>query len=80
MITLNTEKISNIGTFLSDSLKECNIKESELIVYVDKNSLRKIDEDLFYRLNNSEKEFIPSDNEITVSFNNLKVIIKEKCV
>lgn len=82
MVTLSTEKINNIGKYLSENLHECGIKESEIIVYVDKHDLRKIDEDLYYRLNdnneNKEDNFIPSDNEITILFHNLKFIIKEK--
>ena len=43
-------------------------------------ALKKIDEDLFYRMNenNKEKEFIPSEKEIIISFPNVKLIINEK--
>ena len=39
-----------------------------------------IDEDLFFRINenNKEKEFIPSEKEIIISFPNVKLIINEK--
>lgn len=84
MVTLSTEKINNIGKYLSENLHNCGIKNSEIIIYVDKNDLRKIDEDLYYRLNNNdenkENDFTPSDNEITILFHNLKFIIKEKSV
>ena len=45
-----------------------------------KESFRKIDEDLFYRINenNKEKKFIPSEKEIIISFPNVKLIINEK--
>ena len=80
MVSLNTEKISTLGKYISEELHKCHIKNSEIIVYVTKEDLIKIDEDLFYRLNKEnkdDKEFIPSNDEITISFKNLKFIIKK---
>jgi hypothetical protein len=78
MVTLNTNKIGEIGNYLSEQFKNCGINKSEIIVYVNKYDFSKIDEDLFYRLNNDKNNFLPSNDEITISFHNLKFIIKEK--
>ena len=80
MIMLNTNKIQEIGDIVSNQMKQLNINDSILLINVDKESFRKIDEDLFYRINenNKEKEFIPSEKEIIISFPNVKLIINEK--
>lgn len=80
MIMLNTNKISEIGNYISEQMKELNINDSILNINVDVESFKKIDEDLFYRMNenNKEKEFIPSEKEIIISFPNVKLIINEK--
>ncbi len=78
MVTLNTHKISEIGNYLSEQLHNCGINKSDIIVYVNKSDLIKIDEDLYYRLNDKTDNFIPSNNEIKISFHNLNFIIKEK--
>lgn len=77
---LNTNKISEIGNYISEQMKNLNIKESTFNVYVDSDSFKKIDEDLFFRINgkNDDKEFIPSEKEILISFPNIKFIINEK--
>ena len=80
MIMLNTNKIQEIGNYISEQMRELNINDSMLLINVDKDSFKKIDEDLFYRINenNKEKEFIPSEKEIIISFPNVKLIINEK--
>jgi hypothetical protein len=80
MIMLNTNKIQEIGDIISEQMRQLNINDSTLLINVDKESFRKIDEDLFYRINenNKEKEFIPSEKEIIISFPNVKLIINEK--
>ncbi len=80
MIMLNTNKISEIGNYISEQMKELKINDSILNINVDVESFKKIDEDLFYRMNenNKEKEFIPSEKEIIISFPNVKLIINEK--
>lgn len=80
MIMLNTIKISEIGNYISEQMREININDSILNINVDTESFKKIDEDLFYRMNenNKEKEFIPSEKEIIISFPNVKLIINEK--
>ena len=80
MIMLNTNKIQEIGDIVSEQMRLLNINDSILLINVDKESFRKIDEDLFFRINenNKEKEFIPSEKEIIISFPNVKLIINEK--
>ena len=80
MIMLNTNKIQEIGDYISEQMRQLNINDSMLLINVDKESFKKIDEDLFYRINenNKEKEFIPSEKEIIISFPNVKLIINEK--
>lgn len=80
MIMLNTNKISEIGNYISEQMRELKINDSTLNINVDVESFKKIDEDLFYRMNenNKEKEFIPSEKEIIISFPNVKLIINEK--
>ena len=80
MIMLNTNKIQEIGDYISEQMRQLNINDSMLLINVDKESFKKIDEDLFYRMNenNKEKEFIPSEKEIIISFPNVKLIINEK--
>ena len=80
MIMLNTNKISEIGNYISEQMRELKINDSILNINVDVESFKKIDEDLFYRMNenNKEKEFIPSEKEIIISFPNVKLIINDK--
>lgn len=52
-------------------------EKSELFVYVDDVQFRKVDEDLFYR-NNRDGEFIPSEGEININFDKVKLIIKKR--
>ena len=72
--------ILELGQLISNKLNENGINEqSELIIYVNSNQFRKIDEDLFYRNNtNEKKEFIPSEGEIIVNFEGVRFLIKEK--
>ena len=80
MIMLNTNKISEIGNYISEQMRELKINDSILNINVDVESFKKIDEDLFYRMNenNKEKEFIPAEKEIIISFPNVKLIVNEK--
>lgn len=79
MTMLNTNKLSEIGNYISEQMRGLNIKGSELHIYVDENYFKKIDEDLFYRINENdkEKEFIPSESEIDISFPNIIIKIKK---
>lgn len=78
-LKLNTNKIFELADYISRFLHENGINgEKELKVYVSKDELRKIDEDLFYRNKSSEEEhFEPSSNEVVVNYHNfvLKFIL-----
>ena len=75
-----TMSIFELGQFISSKLKEDGITiQSELIVYVTSEEFRKIDEDLYYRNRKDEsQEFIPSEGEIDINFELVKIIVKEK--
>ena len=72
--------IFELGQFISSRLKEDGITiQSELIVYVTSEEFKKIDEDLYYRNRKDEsQEFIPSEGEIDINFELVKIIVKEK--
>lgn len=75
-----TMSIFELGQFISSKLKEDGITiQSELIVYVTSEDFKKIDEDLYYRNRKDEsQEFIPSEGEIDINFELVKIIVKEK--
>ena len=75
-----TMSIFELGKFISSKLKEDGITiQSELIVYVTSEEFKKIDEDLYYRNRKDEsQEFIPSEGEIDINFELVKIIVKEK--
>ena len=72
--------IFELGQFISSKLKEDGVTmQSELTVYVTSEEFKKIDEDLYYRNRKDEsQEFIPSDGEIDINFELVKIIVKEK--
>ena len=73
-----TRNIAELGQMINDKLREDGIKQkAKLIINVNKDEFRKIDEDLYYRNNEKKEEFIPSEDEIIVNFDNVKIIIKE---
>jgi hypothetical protein len=75
-----TMSIFELGQYISSKLKEDGITiQSELSVYVTSEEFKKIDEDLYYRNRKDEsQEFIPSDGEIVINFELVKIIVKEK--
>lgn len=75
-----TMSIFELGQLISAKLKDDGItQQSELYIYVDKEQFKKVDEDLFYRNKKSDnQEFIPSEGEVDINFEGVKVIIKEK--
>jgi hypothetical protein len=77
---LGTMSIFELGQFISSKLKEDGVTiQSELTVYVTSEEFKKIDEDLYYRNRKDEsQEFIPSEGEIDINFELVKIIIKEK--
>jgi hypothetical protein len=75
-----TMSIFELGQLISTKLKNDGItQQSELYVYVDKEQFKKVDEDLFYRNKKDDnQEFTPSEGEIIINFENVKIVIKEK--
>lgn len=75
-----TMSIFELGQFISSKLKEDGVTiQSELTVYVTSEEFKKIDEDLYYRNRKDEsQEFIPSEGEIDINFELVKIIVKEK--
>lgn len=77
---LGTMSIFELGQFISSKLKENGVTiQSELTVYVTSEEFKKVDEDLYYRNRKDEsQEFIPSEGEIDINFELVKIIVKEK--
>ena len=75
-----TMSIFELGQFISSKLKEDGVTmQSELTVYVTSEEFKKIDEDLYYRNRKDEsQEFIPSEGEIDINFELVKIIVKEE--
>ena len=75
-----TMSIFELGQFISSKLKEDGVTmQSKLTVYVTSEEFKKIDEDLYYRNRKDEsQEFIPSEGEIDINFELVKIIVKEK--
>lgn len=75
-----TISIVELGNSISNKLREDGItNKSELIVYLSDNEFRKVDEDLYYRNRKDDsEEFVPSDNEIIVNFEMVKIIVKKE--
>ena len=72
--------IVELGNMISGNLKENGItQKAELIIYLNKEEFKKVDEDLFYRTKRGDKsDFVPSEGEIDINFEGVKLIIKEK--
>lgn len=75
---LSTSNIEKIGVYLSNELQSVGVDESSLIIRLPRNEFKKVDEDLFYRnRDNDNEDYVPSDDEIHVSFDNVNVIIQK---
>lgn len=74
-----TVNIFEIGQLISRRLTECGVKkQSEFFIYLNDEEFKKVDEDLFYRNRKSEDdEFVPSDGEIDINFDKVKIIVKK---
>lgn len=70
------KKIIEIGAELDKLFQDCTYNTANLHISVDKNTFKKIDEDLFYRLK-KDGDFIPSVKEIKVNFNKFTMIIEK---
>ena len=72
--------IFELGQLISNKLIEDGVsQQSQLYVFVNNDEFKKIDEDLFYRNKKDEnEEFIPSQGEIDVNFEKVKIIVKNQ--
>lgn len=76
---MNSIDILKIGNEISNQVGLLTLKgTNNLIIEVDKDYLKKIDEDLYYRLNPNGKDFIPTEGELNINFPNLIMTIKSK--
>lgn len=75
-----TVSIFDLGHKISEELEDYGVtQKAELVVYLDKEEFKKVDEDLFYRLKKEKDEkFVPSDGEIDVNFKGVVIKVKEK--
>ena len=75
-----TLSIFEIGEFVSKKLMEDRVSgNAELTVNLDEKEFKLLDEDLFYRMRtDGTQEFIPSEGEIIVNFDKLRIVVKNK--
>ena len=78
---LSSSKIEKIGVSLSNNLQEVGVRNASLVIRLSDKEFKKVDDDLFYRNKKSDdSEYVPSDDEILVSFDNVNVVIQKKGV
>jgi hypothetical protein len=74
--------IYEIGESISNELSKDGVNiDNKLTIKVNQENFKKIDEDLFYRLNpdkDERGEFIPSDSMIEIKFENLSIVIEKE--
>jgi hypothetical protein len=75
MLKLNSGKIFELGEYVSNFLHENGVTlESDLLVRLTKDDLKKVDEDLYYRNKPEGEEFTPSDENVIVNFDGFNII------
>ena len=73
---LGTAHIIELANLISEKLHRYGVeKKSELKIFLNEEDFKKVDEDLFYRNNDNEEEFVPSEGEIDVNFEELGIKI-----
>ena len=77
---LGADYLFELGEQVSKFLEDCGVyEEANISINIPENDFKKVDEDLFYRMRDSDKdEFTPSDSEIELKFKNLTVMLKKK--
>ena len=71
----DSAKAIELGEYISDYLAENGVSsESNLVINVTPEQLKKIDEDFYYRNKVEGKEFKPSDKDVIAKFKNLNII------
>ncbi|MBR6516957.1 MAG: hypothetical protein IKT40_09005 [Bacilli bacterium] len=78
MINLGTNEILEIGEVLFEKMQKLKINSSELVINVDKESFKKIDEDLYYRQNPNGDDFKESEKEINIAYKSINIKIKKQ--
>jgi hypothetical protein len=75
-----TASIFELGQNISSKLIDDGVTiKSELSIFLNEEEFKKVDEDLFYRnRQNEDEEFIPSDSEIDINFELVRIVIKKK--
>ena len=72
--------ISEIGSFISKKLMDDNVNGvAELNIELNGDEFKRVDEDLYYRMRENEDEkFEPSEGEIIINFDKVKITITQK--
>jgi hypothetical protein len=72
--------IVDLGVTISEKLAEYGVMDgTTLTINLNEEEFKKVDEDLFYRNRKSEDdEFIPSEGEIDIKYDGVRIIIKNK--
>ena len=69
--------IAKIADYVEKELVTHDIKKSNILtIVVDKEQLKKIDEDIYFRQNPEGTDFKPSKDEITINFTHVTIKIK----
>lgn len=75
-VTLGYYEILEIGYNLSMFLNDNGINDSELVLKVPKQILKKIDEDVFYRNQHetkNEDKYVPTEQDVILTFKNITI-------
>ena len=72
-------ELVELGQMVEKHLVQCsNTEKNEIRIYVDEESFKKIDEDMYYRQFQDGKDFIPSDDTILINFDYITISIVKK--
>lgn len=75
-LKLSSYNLFDMGNKLDKMLHDNGVKnKSTLIINVNNDELKKIDEDLYYRNNPKGNDYVPTEGEILITFKNLIIKI-----
>ena len=75
---IDSYKLMKLGQMITNELKDMRFNsECVLTMKLDKDKLLKLDEDLYYRQYTDGKDYVPTDGEINVKFDNLTIVVTE---
>lgn len=80
MLTLNTQKIIELGQTIENELIANGVESvSELKVPLCESDFKRVDEDIFYTLNRGKEdvEFVPSKKDIVMNFERLRIVFEK---